>query len=273
MGPPSRHTVDAHIVPSTAVAEPGEMAAALLRHARESGYAKRLYVIPDRGRASGGEREKARTWWIAPERRQPVYRFGKVMVTSRHRGASPERGGAPARRAGATLFVGLCMQKGLDPRAAGTLRAARWEPARIMTDQPPWVWEDFVPEMAAGYIDPLAAKAEESGGSPLTVVLEARDPEGADRDETIAFQWSHGEMSPASSPHRRARGHLREFSSAGTLVTLARRLRYAPQYLGLWLELAIGFQLWVNRTGSGAAVWDENRIWEAACRPWSLWLR
>jgi hypothetical protein len=272
MSPPSRRTVDAHVYPSTALAEPGDMAQALVRHARGSGYAKQLYVILDRGHVSGGQRERLRTWWIAPNRRQPIYRYGKIMVTSRHAKA-PQGGGPPARRGAATLFVGLCMQKGLDPRAAEALPAARRGQAWVMTAQPRWVWEDFVPEMAAGYIDPLAAKAEEAGGSPLSVVLEARDLEGEDRYETIAFEWTHGEMTPLSSPHRRARGHLREFSSAGTLATLARRLRYAPQCDGLWLELAIGFQLWASRTGPGAAIWDEHRIWESACRPWSLWLR
>lgn len=273
MSPPSRHNVETHHCPSTAAAEPGELAGALLRHARETGYAKQLYVHPDTERLGRGERGKERTWWIAPDRRQPVYRYGKIMVTSRHRGAAPQAGGPPARRGGAALFVGLCVQKGLDPRAAEGLPAARKGRAWVMTAQPRWVWEDFVPEMAAGYIDPLAAKAEESGGSPLTVVLEARDPEGEDKGEIIAFEWSHGEMTPLSAPHRRGRGHLREFSSAGTLVTLAQRLRYAPQCMGVRLDLAIGIQLGVNRAGPGAVTWDENRIWESACRPWSLWLR
>ncbi len=273
MSPSTRHAGDTHVYPSTTAAEPGELAEALLRHARETGSARQLFINPDSGRVGRGKPGRARTWWIAPDRRQPVYRYGKIMVTSRYGGTAPHAGGPPARRGAATLFVGLCMQKGLDPRAAQVLPAAREGQAWVMTAQPRWAWEDFVPEMAAGYIDPLAAKAEESGGSPLTVVLEARDPEEEDRGETIAFEWSRGEMTPLSSPHRRGRGSLREFSSASTLVTLARRLRYAPQCMGLWLDLAIGVQLWVNRVGPRAATWDENRIWECACRPWSLWLR
>src|SRR5262245_62176373 len=88
--------------------------------------------------------------------------------------------------------------------------------------------------MAAGYIDPLAAKAEESGGSPLTVVLEARDPEGEDRGETIAFEWSRGEMTPLSSPHRRGRGHLREFSHARTAPPLRSSMPGVAARPGNW---------------------------------------
>ncbi len=263
----SRHAVDARLCPSTTLAEPRAMATALLRHAQRSGYAKPLDVLPDHGRPDESEREQVRTWWIVPERQQPVSQCGKVIVTSRYGGATGKCGSAPA------LFVGLCMQKGLDPRVAESLPAARRDHAWFMTPQPRWVWEDFLPEMAAGHIDPLAAKAEDFGGCPLTVVLEARDPCGKDGSEILGFGWSRGEIVPPSALHRRARGHLRDFSSASTLATLAQRLRYAPHLVGLWVDLAIGFQLWVNRTGPGAMLWDEDRIWASACRPWSLWLR
>ncbi len=263
----SRYAIDSHVYPSIAVGEPGEVARVLVRHAEVSGYAKRLYAIEGRKRMGEGARGKARTWWIAPARGRPIYRYGKLIVTSRYSGAAV-RGGVAA-----SLFAGLCMQKGLDPRAAQPLAADRSERARIMTGHPRWVWEDFLPEMAAGYIDPLAAMAEDFGGCPLTVILDASDPRAEDGAETIAFEWSRGQMAPLSSPHRRARGHFRDFASASTLATLARRLRYAPQCRGLWVELAIGFQLWVNRTGPGTVAWDQSRIWESACRPWSLWLR
>lgn len=263
----SRSAVDAHVCPSTSEADPGALAGALLRHARGSGYAIPLYVLPETGRAGRFEPETGRTWWIAPEREPPVYRCGKIIVTSRHPGSAGKRGG------GAALFVGLCMHKGLEPRGAESLSAARWEHAWIMTVQPHWVWEDFLREMAAGYIDPLAAKAEEIGECPLTVLLEVYDPDGNIGPEAVTFAWSRGEIVPLPSPHRRTRSHLRDFASAGTLVALAQRLRYAPQSAGLWIDLALGFSLWVNRAGPGTVPWDEHRIWASACRPWSLWLR
>ena len=242
------------------------MARALVRHAQVSGYAKPLYVVEGRGLTGERARREMRTWWIAPARHRQIYRYGKIIVTSRHGGAAG-RGGVAA-----SLFAGLCVQKGIEPGTAQPL-ADRPEQGWIMTGHPRWVWEDFLPEMAAGYIDPLAAMAEDFGGCPLTVILDARDPRPEDGGGTIAFEWSRGQMAPASSPPRRARGHLRDFASAGTLATLARRLRYAPQCRGWWLELAIGFQLWVNRTGPRSVAWDASRIWESACRPWSLWLR
>lgn len=255
----SRHAVDAHLRPSTTLAEPRDMATALLRHAQQSGYAKQLYVLPDQGRGDEVEQERIRAWWIAPDRQQPAYGCGKIIVTSRFGGA-------------AVLFVGLCVQKGLDPQVEESLPAAQ-QHEWVMTAQPRWVWEDFLPEMAAGYIDPLAAQAEDSGACPLTVVLEARDPCGKAGYEIMAFGWSRGQIAPVSTPHRRARGYLRDFSSASTLATLAQRLRYAPHCRKLWIDLAIGFQLWVNRKGPGTVPWDESRIWASACRPWSLWLR
>jgi hypothetical protein len=261
----ARSAVDSRVYPSIAVGDPGEMARALVRHAGASGYGKRLFVIEGRGRAPRARREIA-TWWIAPARGGLIYWSGKIIVTSRYGGGAVSGGVAKS------LFAGLCMQKGLDSWASQPPAADRTVNAPVETGHPRWVWEDFLPEMAAGYFDPLAAMAEDFGGCPLTVILDARDP-GADGAETIAFEWSRGQMAPLPSPHRRARGHLRDFASASTLTTLARRLRYAPQCRGLWIELAIGFQLWVNRTGPGSVAWDECRIWESACRPWSLWLR
>lgn len=264
----SRNTVDADFCPSTSLPEPRAMAAALLRHAERSGYTKPLYVLPDPGGPGDIETDRMRTWWIAPERQQPVYRCGKVVVTSKY-------GGTAARSVSrATLLIGLAMQKGLDPQVAEALPAARREPAWFMTSEPRWVWEDFLLEMAAGHIDPLAANAEEVGGCPLTVVLEARDPSGTGGGEILAFRWSRGEMGPLSTLYRRGRSaRTRAFSSASTLAALAQRLRYSPHVPGLWIDLAIGFQLRVDRAGPGAELWDESRVWASACRPWSLWLR
>ena len=212
--------------------------------------------------------DRTRTWWIAPERQQPVYRYGKVIVTSRYGGAAARSGSR------AVLLVGLCMQKGLDTRVADALPGAARQEQWFLTAETHWVWEDFLPEMAAGHIDPLAANAEDVGGCPLTVVLEARDPAGAGGGETLAFRWSRGEMGLLSTVHRRGHsGPTRDFSSASTLATLAQRLRYSPHLRGLWIDLAIGFQLRVDRAGPGAMLWDESRIWVSACRPWSLWLR
>lgn len=263
----SRNTVDADSCPSTSLPEPGVMAAALLRHAERSGYTKPLYILPDPGGPGDIETDRMRTWWIAPERQRPAYRCGKVVVTSRY---------GDAARAGrnATLLVGLAMQKGLDPRVAEALPADCRESAWFMTAEPRWVWHSFLPEMAAGHIDPLAASAEEVGGCPLTVILEARDPSGTSGGDILAFKWSRGEMRALSMPYRRGRSaRTRDFLSASTLAALAQRLRYFPDVQGLWIDLAIGFQLRVDRPGPGAELWDEGRVWAAACRPWSLWLR
>jgi hypothetical protein len=153
----SDDAVDSHVYPSIAVGEPGELARALVRHAEASGYAKRLYVTDGRRRAAESTSGGARTWWIAPAPRRPIYRCGKIVVTSRYRG-SAGRGGVAA-----SLFAGLCMQKGLDPRAARPEAVDRSGWARTMAGHPGWVWEDFLPEMAAGYIDPLAAMAQDFG--------------------------------------------------------------------------------------------------------------
>ena len=263
---PAGH-VDARVYPSIAIGEPGKLARGLVRYAEASGYAKRLYAIEGRTHIRAGAWREIGTWWIAPTPRRAVHRCGTIVVTSRYRGAAGRRGVA------APLFAGLCVQRGLDTRVPHPAAVNRSERGQAMTGSPRGIWEDFLPEMAAGYIDPLAGMAEVFGGCPLAVILDARDPRAGDGVETIAFEWSRGEMVPLSAPHRLGRGHLRAFASAGTLATLARRLRYAPQCRGLWVELAIGFQLWVDRRGPATVAWDERRIWESACRPWSLWLR
>ena len=259
--------IHAHRRPATTLRDPRGAAAAVVRHAQATGYAKPLFVLADEARPGADGRQSVQTWWIAPEPRPPAYACGKIIVTSRY-GAAVERCGG-----GAALLVGLCMQKGLDPRAMDSLPARRRNPEWAMTAKPRWIWETFLPEMAAGHIDPLAAKAEDFGACPLTVVVETRDPSGRDGAETVLFSWSGGKLQPVVAPHRRTRAYVRDVSSADTLAALAQRLRHTPELLGQWIDLAVGIQLWMDASDPDTPLWDESRIWASACRPWSMWLR
>jgi hypothetical protein len=241
---------------------PGDIARSLVRYAGRIGYPKPLRPLAYNRFAADRVAATDHTWWITPgpASEQVAYWRGKIVITRVDTG-------------GADFLVGLYVEKGLSQSVY--LPQNKAEKHWLMSDNPPWLWPDFIQALRDGLIDQQAANAVELGGRPLLVTVDAGVPHSGQAHDIVAFEWDGGSLASLPIPRRSVSGHLRGLDSARTLRELAEALLSVQHLNALWIDLTLGFPLWIDQGSaeSGSGRWNEDRLWQAACAPWGIWLR
>jgi hypothetical protein len=148
-----------------------------------------------------------------------------------------------------------------------------------------WTWPKFLDGLVDGFIDPIAAAAENSAGQPLVISVDAAyvpvpDPGGADvhslafpRD-VVVFHLSGGSLT--SSEARCDADLLTSLRGATTLRDLGQRIRRLPDLERIWVDFAAGLRFRPGRDHSAQGdidVWDGPVLWARAVEPWTAWIR
>ncbi len=244
---------------TTSLRTPKAAAQALAAYAARSAYPKPLYPFPY-NRYAWNDPVQDRVWWVGPEKENPAYWRGKIIFRSDQIGD-------------ASLFIGLYIEKGIDPESCAFLPSNRRQQYWLMSGN--WVWHSFFAALQAAQFDSQCRAVEERAEVPLLVTVDASRPfDRTAGSEVVAFESRNGRLEFVSPLYKASpSGMLTHLQETATLAGLATAIAKIPDFPCTWIDFQVGFRFWQSTTESKFVQWEDREIWTNAIEPWGIWLR
>ena len=193
-------------------------------------------------------------WWAVPGMHWPAYRHMKVVASSR-----------PGFVAAGDMFVGLCVEKGMEANATG--KQNNW------SMDSSWCWHTFVRDLSTGSLARPLERATKALGAPMEILVEASfATEGAKLDH-LKLETEDGESIRWMTRDLETPEKLLVACSQSTdLRSIGDALQRIPSGEWVWVDFYLGHRFEVARLADTDAL-DAKQIWESMISPFEHWLR
>src|SRR3990170_3650957 len=159
------------------------------------------------------------TWWLCPGPDNPAYKYGKIVCTWKN--FEPD------------MFIGLYVEKGLDPSKAGAGLSAKEKRYRMDST---WRWHDFLEGLRSGPIGHVTNLVEKQCQRPVVVALDGGV--GQEDWDFVRFDYTAGALS--HHPSSQGKGTLASSTTARSLPEIAELLPSIPNVGWVWIDFHIG---------------------------------